>query len=407
MQKDVEEHGYTDGCAACDSNRIGLKSTVPHTPECRARIFEQLDAQNAQRVQTFKERVEARVALEESKKRRREDRSRKKDKRSKRDEPAEPAAADEPAAAEPVSRKRRADAPIEDIDPQVPKSGEGLDDDVIPMGAYIAGGASSSASGQIAAQPAIVVPADVPSSGTMDVESANSSPADLQVQREDPGDKEMSNFEFGIDENEEIMMSKDKAELVELASIGVEATFRRQGVPITEDEVKKVAALQVEMAACHVAGIYSPKRFTAMASKLGLNAGFAVDLTEPKTGGPHKGEFWDMERSRDVEELDKLLTMEQPALLTGSPPCHAFSALRQSSKQRRDPAVEAEVVERGRHHLRTAIKFYLRQHSEGRYFLHEHPIGLVERAGDAGIATARWSLHSDWPDVQMGHADWW
>ncbi len=124
-----------------------------------------------------------------------------------------------------------------------------------------------------------------------------------------------------------------------------------------------------------MAEIYSPKRFTAMAPKLGLNAGFAVDLTEPKTGGPHKGEFWDMERPRDVEELDKLLTMEKAALLTGSPPCEAFSALRRISKHRRDPAVEAEVVERGRQHLRTAITFYHRQHREGRYFLHEHPIG--------------------------------
>ena len=71
---------------------------------------------------------------------------------------------------------------------------------------------------------------------------------------------------------------------------------------------------------------------------MGLRAGYAVDLCEPKVAGPNQGEHWDLSRDRDVAELDMVVHAEKPFLLTGSPPCDPFSQLLRISEGRRDPA---------------------------------------------------------------------
>eukprot|EP00972_Heterocapsa_arctica_P013527 1994052-Heterocapsa_arctica.AAC.1 len=74
-------------------------------------------------------------------------------------------------------------------------------------------------------------------------------------------------------------MDEYKAEMIPIASLQVEMAYRRHGVDITKDEIKQIAALQqVELGAAKVLEIFSPKRFTAAASGLGLRPGFAVDL---------------------------------------------------------------------------------------------------------------------------------
>ena len=70
--------------------------------------------------------------------------------------------------------------------------------------------------------------------------------------------------------------------------------------------------------------------------------------------------------------MDHLLTVEQPKLLCGAPPCEKFSTLQHILKAKRDPVkVEAEL-EAARQHLRVAVRAYKRQ-LEGRFFLQEHP----------------------------------
>ena len=88
--------------------------------------------------------------------------------------------------------------------------------------------------------------------------------------------------------------------------------------------------------------IYSPKRFTAMASKLGLKPGFAVDLSEVKPYGPHNGQPWDLTTEEDVKELEEMQDFEQPVLMTGSPPCDPFRQLLRLSAGQRDVAKQAE-----------------------------------------------------------------
>ena len=73
-----------------------------------------------------------------------------------------------------------------------------------------------------------------------------------------------------------------------------------QGIDITAEETRQIAALQLELAGCHVLELFSPKRFTEKASTFGLKPGFAEDLNEQKPYGPHKGERWDLSLDKDI-----------------------------------------------------------------------------------------------------------
>lgn len=64
---------------------------------------------------------------------------------------------------------------------------------------------------------------------------------------------------------------------------------------------------------------------------------------------------------------------DDPFLLTGSPPCEAFSAILRIMKSKRDPEKIQRDRELGLQHLRVAVEAYKRQMQRGRYFLHEHP----------------------------------
>lgn len=130
-----------------------------------------------------------------------------------------------------------------------------------------------------------------------------------------------------------------------------------------------------------IAEIYSPERFTSRANEFGLRPGFAIDFSVQKSPG---GDFWDLSRSRDIEELFKLLHRTKPLLLVGSPICGPFSPLQNLRKYKRDPREFEKVQREGRKHLHTSIDAYWTQLNSGRLFLHEHP---------------KWA--SSWRDVRM------
>jgi len=75
--------------------------------------------------------------------------------------------------------------------------------------------------------------------------------------------------------------------------------------------------------------------------------------------------------------LTELLDYELPAILTGSPPCNAFSQIRSLGRRIRGPVKEAEDMKRGRATLNGAARAYRRQYDAGRYFLHEAPKGAT------------------------------
>ena len=122
-----------------------------------------------------------------------------------------------------------------------------------------------------------------------------------------------------------------------------------------------------------IAEVYSPKRFTALAQQYKLRPGFAVDLCETK----ENGEYWNLNKTADVELLHKLIDREEPLLITGSPPCHLFSKLQAISWNKIPPDIREKRMNEALHHLHTSRDVYEKQIQQGRYFLHEAPWGAT------------------------------
>lgn len=108
-------------------------------------------------------------------------------------------------------------------------------------------------------------------------------------------------------------ISAFKQELMSLEEVYISSCYRNKGVDITEEEVRQIALMSVELGSSHIVEMFSPKRFNAMASRLGLRPGFSVDLTEAKPYGPHAGECWDLSKDEDVRELEEMIDYEAPA----------------------------------------------------------------------------------------------
>ena len=72
-----------------------------------------------------------------------------------------------------------------------------------------------------------------------------------------------------------------------------------------------------------VSEVYSPPRVTKTARRLGLKAGWALDL---RTVDEH-GRNWDFSRPDRRKEALCLVRSSQPKMLIGSPMCTAFSQL--------------------------------------------------------------------------------
>ena len=210
-----------------------------------------------------------------------------------------------------------------------------------------------------------------------------------------------------------VMVGRQKAELHELAILKVDRCYRHHGIDVSDEEIKHIAAVLTELTAVDVAEIFSPKRFTAEAAKLGLRPGFAVDLKECKPGSK---EHWDLDRERDVREVHELMDKEEPYLLTGSPPCEAFSQLLNIKLASRDPENVKAKKEQGVRRLHTAIGCYRKQMENGRYFLHEHPDGasswkdeeFVRLHREEGVFTVegpmcRWGMELETRDGRKGY----
>ena len=113
-----------------------------------------------------------------------------------------------------------------------------------------------------------------------------------------------------------------------------------------------------------VSEVYSPPRVTTVAAKTGLNPGSAMDL---RTG-------YDFSKKEDQERARQQIRKEKPKLLVGSPECKMFSALQRLSAWTVEKAkrlVEAKA------HMKFVCELYQEQIQEGRWILHEHPVGAT------------------------------
>ena len=87
-----------------------------------------------------------------------------------------------------------------------------------------------------------------------------------------------------------------------------------------------------------IEGVFHPSVLNQMVERFGLRKGAAIDLEELKPDG---SSYWDLDKQEDFEQALELISMEQPWLVTSSPPCTTFSPLRRLSNFKRP----ADVVE--------------------------------------------------------------
>ena len=107
----------------------------------------------------------------------------------------------------------------------------------------------------------------------------------------------------------------------------------------------------------------------ARKAKYGCIPGLALDLTTTDDNG----EPWDFSQQHMRDKADKLIDLERPMFLIGSPMCTAFSRLLAISASKRNPAEVKLQYERAMIHLEFCCRLYQRQVDRGLYFLHEHP----------------------------------
>ena len=125
-----------------------------------------------------------------------------------------------------------------------------------------------------------------------------------------------------------------------------------------------------QIAAMDVIEVFSPKRLNLEVARFGLRPGAAIDLDEMKPGGE---ECWNLDREDDFQKVLDTIALEEPWLVTSSPPCSTFSSLRRLSNYKRDAEVVAEEERLGKKRLKKAMTCCKQQMRQKGYFLHEHP----------------------------------
>ena len=204
------------------------------------------------------------------------------------------------------------------------------------------------------AEQRVVVPPEVPQDKRCSIEDVEIS--QLRMKRE-------------VREVQGVSLDADTRELQRLARDSAEYCFRDKQVEASDALIDEVGALLTESGGAQIIEICSTARFEAKAGDLGLRPGFAVDLCENKPDGPQEGESWDLSKASDVEELFGMIASEQPAIVTGSPLCTAFSQFPNWSWYPEWEKWQAMKL------LPVAVDVYEEQIRAGRYSLHEHPLG--------------------------------
>ena len=181
-----------------------------------------------------------------------------------------------------------------------------------------------------------------------------------------------------------VELGQQKNEFVAQAAEHVKSCFDRNGVPISEEELSQIAALQVHLAGCHVSQL--------LRSKLVAQSGLVLDLAEAQP--------------LDLQQAQQQLDFEQPALVIGSPAAGPSQLFKRPAKKGSE---EQRVMSRpdGPEALRTTIALYRKQVKEERLFLHVHPDSavswqdpeLVALQGLEGVRTVKgpscyWRLYS-------------
>lgn len=189
----------------------------------------------------------------------------------------------------------------------------------------------------------------------------------------------------------EIMIEEQRAENKNSMLIVINVLERRQrlnkgifGEQLTHTMFRNLS-LKMEVAA-----VYCPPRIATMVERMGLRAGWALDLTTCDEDGRE----WNFDHLEMRNRVVRKLLKDKPSLLVGSPMCTAFSQMNENvNYTRMDPEEIRRRKAYGRKHLELCAKFYDMQWSAGRYFIYEHLAGasswkepcIVELMGKHGV----------------------
>ncbi len=133
-----------------------------------------------------------------------------------------------------------------------------------------------------------------------------------------------------------------------------------------------------------VAEVYSPPRITKMARRMGLKAGWALDLTEVD---PEDNQPWDFSIEEKMKRAKKFVDQDKPTMLIVCPMCGPFSKLQEVFDYPKFSKEDVETkLREALEHLRFAIDLCLQQHEQGRFFLFEHPASASSWYSQAVIA---------------------
>ena len=119
--------------------------------------------------------------------------------------------------------------------------------------------------------------------------------------------------------------------------------------------------------------MYSHPRMIEAARKLGMEAGFALDLTTVD----EEGNQLDFSQERMRAKALQLRDDDQPAIIILNPPCTMFSSLQQLNiAKMQDEDISARAKDAVTH-FAFAVMLYMRQSRGNRLFALEHPVGAL------------------------------
>lgn len=116
--------------------------------------------------------------------------------------------------------------------------------------------------------------------------------------------------------------------------------------------------------------IYSPPRVTKSAKRWGLEGGWSPDFTTKDSDG----KTWDFSKSKMRKRAIEKINKDKPLLTVGSPMGTDWSTMANLNWQKKTAEDRTKRMHEARKHLRSCVKTYKHQISEGRYYVHEHPM---------------------------------
>ena len=390
-REDVHRHGATEGCPGCRCILEDKRTTLPRTEACRARITEAMEKDEAgqARLEAHAKKRKERQQLDTVKPKVVADKD---TDITAEDTAGEPEKKEEAKSAGSGSPPPTA-AEGERTYPDDPKKRyemkrQAAEMEKKPVAKAKVATEPKKRTGELRIDPPGAKVKPNPAQGTK--RTAETAVEDLDPRVEE-SPKKTSTFSY-VPETPPAGWKPDAASLVKEKEIAkqhlkkiIQGTYEANGIEITEQEIRDIAHLSMQMSAVDIMEIYSSKRFTALAERYKLRPGFAVDLNEMKEDGT----YWDLNKPEDIQEVHDIVDRDEPVLLTGSPPCHMFSQLQNLNWKNMAPDVRRKKMDEAIHHLHTSVELYVKQHRAGRKFLHEAPWAATSWKDEKVEALAR------------------